>query len=213
MTAGMSRPVLSLCSLGARALPTAALVRLILPRAADDAIARVVDALRLAPAAREAALLDVAGGARVLAAVELGRRAGLPPSPCARVAGPADAVAVVGPRLVDDPRPWLVALDVRGRVARLTPLVDDVEHGGRPLLDPVVVLQRILLAGCRRGVVVRRVARPSAPLHVDVDDAVGLQRAAGLVGVDVVDVVLCGDDGWSSLLRLGHLAAVDGRYR
>lgn len=204
--------------LGARALHTTALVRLVCgERAADDDVHDAARALQLDPAARDAALLRSPLGPKMLAAVELGRRAWLMPAPSsARVTSPAEAVAALGPRLADDNRLWLLALDVRLRVALAQPLecsVVDASEAGRATLT-ATVLQHTLGAGCRRSLLVGR--RPG-PALVTVDDAAGLQHlrtAAGTVGVSVLDQVLCGDDGWVSLLRLGVVVgSTDLRYR
>ncbi len=122
-----------------------------------------------------------------------------------RLQGPVDVAALAASRLVDEPR-WLVlVLDGRGRVARLT-LVEDDD-------GDVAVLQEILVAGCHRGVVCRRVSGPAAPTHDDVTRLVTLRRAGATVGIEVVDGVLLGDDGFCSLLRLGLIGpANDRRY-
>jgi hypothetical protein len=192
-----------LTALGARALPTTALVRSLLPRADDRCVARVVEALALHGPARTAALLDLHGGPRVMAAVELGRRAWLQPPCGTQVADPADVVALATPRLVDDTRIHAIALDVRSRVARCV-AVDD---------EPAAWLQQVLMVGCRRVVLVRRLLGPSTPRYDEGVRARAWQDAAAIVGVAVVDVVWCGDDGYCSALRAGLVRAVDGRYR
>ncbi len=200
--------------LGARALHTTALVRLVCgERAADDDVQHAARALQLDPAARDAALLRSLLGPKMLAVVELGRRAWLMPAPSsARVTSPAEAVAALGPRLADDSRLWLLALDVRLRVALARPL--DVGDSADDEALTTTVLQHTLGAGCRRCLLVGR--RPG-PAIVSVDDAARLQQlrtAAGTVGVSALDHVLCGDDGWVSLLRLGVVAgSTDRRYR
>jgi hypothetical protein len=203
--------------LGARALHAAALVRLVCGERADDVeVQQAARALQLDPSARDAALLRSPLGPKLLAAVELGRRAWLMPAPAsARVTSPAEAVSALGPRLADDRRLWLLALDVRLRVALARPLDVDTTAGDRDAEAlAALVLQHTLGGGCRRCVVVSR--RPG-PAIVDVNDAVQLQKlrdAAGTVGVSVLDHVLCGDDGWVSMLRLGVVVgSTDLRYR
>lgn len=197
----MSKHPIDLCALGARALSTRALVHQLV--GADDVDAAVA-ALALHHRARDAALLDLKGGPRLLAALELGRRAWLHPPPIgARVTGPVDAVAAVAARLVDDARAIVIALDVRGRVARVVHIDDDVH-----------ALQTILGAGCTRGLVVEKVERAAVPAGADVDRALGVKARGVAVGVDVVDHVLVGDDGFCSLLRLGLLGPrTDRRYQ
>ena len=202
----MSRPPQDLAALGARALPTRSLLRVLLgPRVDDDVVDDAAAALFLHPRAREAALLRLAHGPRLLAAVELGRRAWMATPPLGtRLQGPADVAAIAGPLLVDERRPLVVCLDVRGRVARMAAVDDD---------DDVTVLQEILVAGCRRGIVCRRLSGLAVPTHDDVARLTGLRRAGALVGIDVADGVLLGDDGFCSLLRLGLIgAAQDRRY-
>ncbi len=192
---------------------TTALVRLVCgERADDDDVQQVARALQLDPAARDAALLRSPLGPKMLAAVELGRRAWLMPAPSsARVTSPAEAVAALGPRL-DDGRLWLLALDVRLRVALARPIA--VGEGADDTAFATSVLQHTFGAGCRRSLLVER--RPG-PATVTVDDAARLQHvrnAAATVGVGVLDHVLCGDEGWVSLLRLGVVVgSTDVRYR
>lgn len=197
--------------LGARGLDSAALVRLVCGRVADDDVAEAVTALGLEPRARDAVLLRSPLGPRLLAAMELGRRAWLLPSPAAtRITGPADVMAALAPRLVDDHSIWVIAIDVRLRVAGARPIDDGAD------VDDLVagVLQQTLAVGCRRVVLVSR--RPG-PAIIDVDDAARLRllrERGALVGVVVLDHVVCGDDGWASLLRLGVVeGSGDPRYR
>ena len=196
-------------ALGARGLDTAALVRLVCGRAADDDIDEVVAALSLEPRARDAVLLRSPLGPRLLAAMELGRRAWLAPSPAStRITGPADAMATLASRLVDDARVWMLVLDVRLRVAGAF-AIDVNDHD-----EVTAILQYTLGLSCRRVVLVSR--RPG-PAIIDVDDAARLQIArerGAVVGVFVLDHVVCGDDGWASLLRLGVVErCADPRYR
>lgn len=197
--------------LGARGLDTAALVRLVCGRVDDSDVTDAVAALGLEARARDAVLLRSPLGPRLLAAMELGRRAWLLPAPSStRITGPADVIAALAPRLVDDHRVWLLAIDVRLRVAGARPVdgADDIDAA------VTTILQQTLGLGCRRVVLASRRAGPAI---VDVDDAVFLQRLrerATVVGVSVFDHVLCGDDGWASLLRLGVVErSGDPRYR
>ena len=218
--------------LGARALPSRALVRLVAgPRPDDDVIDDATAALQLADPAREAVLLDSPVGPRLLAALELGRRAGACRSPAnTRIVGPGDAVAALSSRLVGDGRWWLLALDVRLRVARAIPLTsacaDEVEasdHGsddGSAANDDIAdddvavdALQQTLAAGCRRLVVVRQTTGPATPTARDVALLAGLRERCGVVGVAALDAIIVGDDGWCSLLRLGCAPARERRYR
>ncbi|MDP2345084.1 MAG: hypothetical protein Q8O67_29335 [Deltaproteobacteria bacterium] len=204
----MSRLPADLRALGARALPTRSLLRLLLgPRVPDDDVDDAAAAIFLHCRAREAALVQLAHGPRLLAAIELGRRAWMATPPIGtRLNGPADVAAVAAPRLVDEQRALVLCVDVRGRVARMT-LVDDDDD------DDVTILQEILVAGCRRGIVCRRLSGPAVPADNDVTRLVRLRRCGAMVGVDVADGVLLGDDGFCSLLRLGLIGvAQDRRY-
>ncbi len=200
-------------TIGARGLETHALVRLVCGRVDDGDVADAVAALTLEPQARDAVLLRSPLGPRLLAAMELGRRACLVPVPtAARITGPADVVAALAARLVDDVRPWLAAVDVRLRIAGVRAVEAPI---GADDDDAVAaILQQTLALGCRRVVIVQR--RPG-PAVVDVSDAgfVSVLRArAASIGVVVLDHVICGDDGWASLLRLGVLEqSADRRYR
>jgi hypothetical protein len=199
------KSTLDLRALGARSLSTRLLVQELVPRADDAELEAAVAALALHPRARDPALLDLKHGPRLLAAVEIGRRAWLlSPVVGVRIQGPVDVVAVAGPRVVDDDRACVIAVDVRGRVARVG-FVDDIASAD--------ALRIVLGAGCRRAVVALRVARPAVPTTADVQRALVLRERGGVVDVDVLDVVLLGDDGFCSLLRLGLLGpAHDGRY-
>jgi hypothetical protein len=205
------RRLVDLRVFGAATLPDRELVRLICgPRVADADVDAAVAALELAPAAREGALLHAPHGPRLLAALELGRRAARVPSPSlARLCGPADVVAAVGPRLVDDPRWWVAALDVRLRLARAVGL-----DGGDTTDDVVVAaLQQTLQAGCRRLLLLRRRPGPAVPADEDVAVLETARARAGLIGLAALDVIRLGDDGWCSLVRLGFAGPRDPRYR
>lgn len=208
------RRLVDLRVFGAATLPDRELVRLVCgPRVSDVDVDTAVTALELAPAAREGVLLDSPHGPRLLAALELGRRAArVPSSSLARLCGPADVVAAVGPRVVDDARWWLVALDVRLRLARAVAL--EVGTGDDAIDDVVVLgLQQALQAGCRRLVLLRRRPGPAVPDDDDVAVLEALRARAGLIGVAALDVVRLGDDGWCSLVRLGFAPSRDPRYR
>jgi hypothetical protein len=222
------RRLVDLRVLGARALPSRALVRLVAgPRPDDDVIDDATAALQLADPAREAVLLDSPVGPRLLAALELGRRAGACRSPAnTRIVGPGDAVAALSSRLVGDGRWWLLALDVRLRVARAVPLTsacadevegsDDESAANDDVADDDVAvgaLQQTLAAGCRRLVLVRQGPGPATPTARDVALLASLRERCGVVGVAALDAIIVGEDGWCSLLRLGCAPARERRYR
>ena len=208
------RRLVDLRVFGAATLPDRELVRLVCgPRVVDADVDAAVSALELAPAAREGALLASPLGPRLLAALELGRRAArVPSSSQARITGPADVVAAVGARLVDDGRWWLVAVDVRLRLARAVAI--DVAIADDAIDDVVVTaLQQTLQAGCRRLLLVRRAVGAAVAAGHDVAVLDALRARAGLVGVAALDVIRLGDDGWCSLVRLGFGPPRDPRYR
>ena len=193
-------------SVGARARSTRALLLLLLgKRVDDDVIDAAASALSLQARARDAALLRSPQGPRLVAALELGRRAWMSTPPMGtRVQGPVDVAAVAAPRLVDSARPALLCLDGRGRLAHFTKAGNDDQDSDS---DDVNVLQQILMAGCRRGVLCWRLCGPAVPDAAHVERMLRLQRSARMVGVDVIDGVLLGDDGFCSLLRLGLIGA------
>jgi len=166
-------------------------------------------ALSLLGAARDAALCDLRSGPRLAAALELGRRAWMLPSPAGRrVRAPVDIAAICAPRFVDDDDGCLgIALDRRLTVARLARTTADTGSVLRLTLGAGVT--RIVLGMNRRG-------DRAVPTTADVDWAAALHAACALVQVALIDVVLLGDDGFSSLLRLGMLPSQpdgDTRYR
>jgi DNA repair protein RadC len=193
-----------LCALGAAALPTRDLVAVLLRHRPDDDELRAAErALSLVGPAREAALLAHKHGPQLLAAVELGRRAWMLPSPAGRrVRAPVDVASVVAPR-AGDGGACAVALDVRLTVARVVPVAR----------EPSDVMKAALAAGCTRVVVAERRAHAAVPTSDDEDFAERLRRAGAVVGVRVLDVVILGDDGFCSLLRLGIMRSAEPRYR
>ncbi|MCC7111764.1 MAG: hypothetical protein IT382_20890 [Deltaproteobacteria bacterium] len=201
----MQTAALDLVSLGARAVPSRELLRLVLRRADDDALDRAVRALALVGAARDAALLDLPEGPRLAAALELGRRAWMLPSPGGRrVASPVDVAAAVAPRVggATDAEAWVLALDARMCLARLQPCASEA---GR-------LLRAGLLGGGERLLVAVRHHRPAVPSADDRMQAVELSRLAAACGAPLLDWVILGEDGFCSLLRLGLLPSVDRRY-
>lgn len=194
-----------LCALGAPSLPTRDLLALALRLRDDEELRQAEAALALHGAAREAALRSLRAGPQLVAVLELGRRAWMLPSPAGRrVCAPVDVAAVVAPRaLTDDGCVWVLALDARLTLARLAPVSP----------EPGAVLRCTLAAGATRVIVARAGPRPAVPTTQDAQLATALSAAAALVGAQLLDVVLLGDDGFASLLRLGLVAAQDPRYR
>lgn len=192
-----------LCAIGANTMPTKDLVA-ILTGGRDDEVVEAEHALALAGPPRDAALRALHAGPRLLAAVELGRRAWMFPSPAGRrIRSPVDVAAVVAPRAEPDGSLWVLSLDVRLTLARLE----------RTDALPGNVLRSALSAACRRTIVATRRANRAVPDSADEDLALRIAGAAAVVDVGVVDFVILGDDGFCSLLRLGLLPAADARYR
>ena len=197
---------------GARALPSHRLIAAVLgPRAHADDVASLAAALALSGAARDAALLQHPCGPRLLAALELGRRAALwPTMSTTRIDGPAYVVAAIAGRLIPEERRWLIAVDERGRVARAA-ATDGAEVQGQA----ATILQLTLSAGCRAFVLVSGVDVVSDADVVAAEAGVfaAVRAQASVVGVAAIDHVVVGEDGWVSLLRLGVIDAIDQRYR
>lgn len=198
----MQTAALELTTFGARALPTRELLRLLLRRADDALLDRAAHALALVGAAREVALLDLPEGPRLAAALELGRRAWMLPSPRGRrVNSPVDVAAAVAPRALAE-ECWVMALDARLTLGRLVPCAD----------EPGLLLRAALCGGAERMVVCTRRPLPAVPTSVDRERALELARLAAACSAPLLDWVLLGDDGFCSLLRTGLLPPVDRRY-
>ena len=163
-------------------------------------------ALALIGAARIRALKDLKKGPALLAALELGRRAWMLPSPAGRrIRSPVDVAAVCAPRMSDDePECLALALDTRLTVARVEATRIEVHA----ILSFALGAEtsRVIVALNRRG-------HRAAPTADDQGLAQRLLSAASVVRVSVLDVAVLGDDGFCSLLRLGMLRASDARYR
>lgn len=208
------RPAEEVCALGASTLPSRELVRLLVRRPMEHGeVEAAARALALVGPAREAALRHLRSGPQLLAALELGRRAWMLPSPAGRrVRSPVDVATIVAPRAVDDPprSTWVLSLDVRLTLARLERL---------PRGDTGAALRSTLGAATSRLVLASRRPHHAVPDGDDVDELRSLVSAGALVGVAVVDHVILGDDGFCSFLRLGLLpsptatgARADTRY-
>lgn len=201
-----SRTKRDITALGAHCLPTRELLALAGVHA--DEVRAAEEALSLVGAARDVAVRALRSGPRVAAALELGRRAWMLPSPAGRrVRAPVDVAAICAPRFVNDAAMDIsIALDRRLTVAKAT---------STPL-EPALVLRATLSAGVSRVVIgVNRRGRRAVPTVDDAKMAEQLQAACALVDVTLLDIVLLGDDGFASLTRLGLLPSTerDPRYR
>lgn len=193
-------------ALGAACMPTRELLKLAGVHPEDVPAAE--QALGLLGAARDARVRALRSGPRLAAALELGRRAWMLPSPAGRrVRAPIDVAAICAPRFADRAADcYSIALDRRLTVARVE----------QTATSPKAVLRAALAAGTTRAVVgLNRTGKRAVPTNDDATFAEALLAACAVVGVSLVDIVILGDDGFCSLLRLGVLPAssTDNRYR
>jgi len=210
----MITPVVDdILSLGAEAMPDAALVRLLfqdLGRARAEALTAAV---LLDPHARAEVLRHEPEGPVLLAALELGRRAAAFPARGGTVVrGPSDVAELALPRLpVDEERLFVAALDARRRVARVVIVgAGDLSQVDAPIPR---VLGPVLASGSARFVVAHRHVDGSAlPSPRDRASTVELAALARGLGLTLVDHVVLGDDGYASLTREGTLPPTRG-YR
>lgn len=201
----MQTATLDLVTLGARALPSRELLRLVMRRGDEAALDRALHALALVGPARDAALMDLPEGPRLAAALELGRRAWMLPAPSGRrVQSPVDVVTAVAPRAggTGEAEAFVLALDARLTLARLQPCA----------LDAGRLLRAGLGGSAERLVVAVRRLRPAVPDSDDERLTTELGRLAAACGAPLLDWVILGEDGFCSLLRLGLLPPADRRY-
>lgn len=143
-----------------------------------------------------------AKAAEVVAALELGRRAvrsmaGERP----QITGPADAAAILVPRLahLDREESWVLVLDRRHRVLREVLVgVGGVAHTP---MEPREVLAAALREPGAAAILVAH-NHPSGETTPSSDDLAvtrRLERGADLVGVEFVDHLIVGAGGWHSL--------------
>lgn len=201
-----SRTKRDITALGAHCMPTREL--LTLAGVHDDEARAAEEALSLVGAARDAAVRALRSGPRLTAALELGRRAWMLPSPAGRrVRAPVDVAAICAPRFAaDEAKDITIALDRRLTVAKVASTA----------LEPALVLRATLGAGVTRVVIgVNRRGHRAVPSVDDTKRAAEMHAACALVDVTLLDIVLLGDDGFASLTRLGVLpsAGRDPRYR
>jgi len=129
-----------------------------------------------------------------------------PPAARPRVDDPAAAAAIVVPRLAGRDREicLLLTLDTRKRLLGVvTVSVGTVDH---TFMSPREVFRDALLGGAASVVVAHN--HPSgdpAPSMEDRQVTRRLARAGALLGVPLVDHLVVGDPGWTSLAALGVL--------
>jgi DNA repair protein RadC len=163
--------------------------------------------------ADQGALTELSGvsrtaASRLLAAVELGRRAAASPPPrTASLSTPAAVAAFVTPRLgaLDHEQMWLLSLDGRSRLKGLQCVALGGAHGCG------VTARDILRAALRHGascfvLVHNHPSGEPTPSFEDIEMTRAVARAADVVGVPLVDhVIVTAAGDWASLLDEGVL--------
>jgi DNA repair protein RadC len=129
-----------------------------------------------------------------------------PPSERAQVTSPEDAAAIVTPLLGGRDREHclLVTLDVKHRLLGVgTVSVGTADH---TFMAPREIYRDALLAGASAIFVAHN--HPSGDPTPSADDRQVTRRlaqAGATLGVDLLDHLVVGDPGWTSLARLGVL--------
>jgi len=123
-----------------------------------------------------------------------------------RLASPAEAAAVVAPLLegLDREHCLLLPLDTRLRLIAVTTV--SVGTAGHTFMGPREVFRDALAAGASSVFIAHN--HPSgdhAPSPEDRQVTRLLARAGALLGVPLVDHLVVGDGGWTSLAALGVL--------
>jgi DNA repair protein RadC len=129
-----------------------------------------------------------------------------PPAGRAQVTSPEDAVAVVLPHLAGRDREHclLVSLDVKHRLLGLTTVsVGTADH---TFMAPREIYRDALAAGASAIFVAHN--HPSGDATPSADDRQVTRRlaqAGATLGIDLLDHLVVGDPGWTSLARQGVL--------
>ncbi len=214
------RPRERLRSLGARSLSSRELVALLVGsggrlgsafEVADRLFAEAEGALRRMGAMDVRRLERVAGvgsatAARVLAALELGRRAAVEGAEGDEpVRGPADVYLRMGPRLRDLPQEEFHALllNTRHRVLREVAVTRGILDAS--LIHPREVF-RAAVAESAAGVILVHNHPSGDPTPSAEDRAVTRQlaEAGRALGIPVLDHIIVGDGGYTSLAQQGE---------
>jgi len=151
--------------------------------------------------------VGLAKAARLVAAVELGRRT-LAHAPAARVQlrTPRDAGTYLLPAFGSRPMEQfgVVLLDTKHRVLRTTILA--VGTLNATVVEPRDVFREAMLGGAAAVVVFHN--HPSGDPTPSPDDAALTRRlmaAGALIGIDLVDHIVLGDARYCSFKEMGHL--------
>ena len=144
-----------------------------------------------------------AAAARVVACLELGRRAGSwPRGETPSVARPEDAVALLAGRLRGQDREhfWALALDTKNRLIREVPV--SVGSLNASIVHPRELFRAAVRVSAASVVVVHN--HPSGdptPSGADIQLTRRLARAGEVLGIELLDHVVIGDGGEHASLR------------
>lgn len=144
-----------------------------------------------------------ATAARVLACVEISRRASSRP-PCQRptISTPEDVVAVCGPQLrgLDREHFWTLALNTKNRLLRIVEV--SVGSLNASIVHPRELFKEAVRLSAASIVVVHN--HPSGdptPSGADIQLTRRIVKAGDVLGIDVLDHVVIGDGGEHASLR------------
>lgn len=148
-----------------------------------------------------------AGGSRLAAAFEIGRRVASEPAAVRPVIRrPSDVAALLGPGLrdLDHEEFWVLHLNTAGEVTRR----ERASQGGlaSSIVEPRLVFRSALLAGAAAVIGVHN--HPSGnpePSSDDLGVTRQLSEAGRVVGIPLRDHVIIAGDGWTSLAERGAL--------
>jgi DNA repair protein RadC len=153
--------------------------------------------------------IGAAKAARVAAAFELARRAGLAAEK-RRIASSTDVAEVAAPYLrgLRHERVVVVVADAGGRLLRVAPMTEGaVDHCLLPVRD---VLQAVLsIGGSRFGVAHNHPSGTLKPSDADVGVTARLREAAETVGLRFLDHLILTEDKWARIPRMNAPARED----
>jgi len=156
--------------------------------------------------------LGMAKSSRIAAAFELGRRVAEESSERGSVIRSArDVHLLLGPRMRDARREEFVALLLNGRHRLMREESISVGTLTSSLVHPREVFAPAIHA--RAAAIVVAHNHPSGdptPSREDREVTIRLAEVGRLVGIPVLDHVVLGDPGYSSMRELGHLLGPDG---
>lgn len=144
----------------------------------------------------------------ILACIELGRRlyARAPQNEFPIMGSPQEVAEYLGPRITDPKKEhfFTLLLDVKSRVVRLhTVSIGTLDSS---LVHPREVFREAIAASCSSIIVAHN--HPSGdptPSAEDRNVTARLVEAGKIVGIDVLDHIVFGDEEWRSLKQLGMM--------